>query len=121
MMFFDMSRRDGCPTAFRGSRSSAEKVGKAMEARKVDARFPSLGRPIPIATSLGRVTVVDHASQDRKVVVNPTCPQNRLRRRQLGAIGKGRFPHPEPGADGRNIILVDKLLNLIGLRIVLCN
>jgi hypothetical protein len=53
MMLYDMGSRDRCPTAFRCSMGSAEKVGKSMESRQVDALFPRPVWPIPIAISSG--------------------------------------------------------------------
>jgi hypothetical protein len=64
---------------------------------------------------------MNHTVQDRKMIVNPTGAPNRLLRRQLGTVSKGGFPHPEPCADGRHIILIDKFLKLMGLQVILSN
>jgi hypothetical protein len=74
-----------------------------------------------MSATLDGVTVADHSINHRKVVVNHASTRHCLRRRKVGTIGKGGLPHPEPGAESRHIILVNKFVDFMGFVVVLCN
>ena len=113
--------RERCSLAFPHPWCRLEECCDSVESRKVNSRKSAPCRPAPLVTMVDWVPGSNHAMKNRKMIYNPAIPENSLRRGQFGTVFKGRFPHPEPGANRGDIVLFHKLIELRGVVVVLCN